>query len=107
MLGEDTYEPLPVMMGRPSVCQHCLYSLPKQDRHSITRKVKAGKIPEVTKTFKQAIERWHDDPPHPRYFRDRLPQEYLQAGEQIDGRTDQQVVDGHEDRDLLLASASA
>jgi len=106
MLGEDTYEPLPVMMGRPSVCQHCLYSLSKQDRHSITRKVKAGKIPEVTKTFEQAIERWRDDPPHPRYFRERLPQEYLQVGELTDERSDRQVVDGRKDGDSLLASVS-
>ena len=104
MLGEDTYEPLPVMLGRPSVCQHCLYSLPKAERHKITNKVKAGKIPEITKTFKQAIERWHDDPPHPRYFWERLPKEYLQPGEHINERSSRQAVDGHEDGDPLLAS---
>ena len=95
MLGEDTYEPLPVMMGRPSVCQHCLYSLSKQERHLVTRKVHAGKIPDVTKTFKEAIERWHDDPPHPHYFWDRLPKEYLQPGEQVNERCGRQVADGH------------
>ena len=77
MLGEDTYEPLPVMMGRPSVCQHCLYSLPTKQRHKITIQVKEGKIPEITKTFKRAIERWKDDPPRPRRFWERLPVEYL------------------------------
>ena len=49
MLGDDTYEPLPVMMGRPSVCQHCLYSLPKRQRHSITRQVHAGKVQLLTR----------------------------------------------------------
>ena len=95
MLGEDTYEPLPVMMGRPSVCQHCLYSLPKRDRHMVTNKVRAGKIPDVTKTFKRAIERWQDDPPHPRYFRERLPKEFLQPGEFTNERSNRQVVDGY------------
>lgn len=77
MFGEDCYEPLPVLMGRPSVCQHCLFSLPKRDRHRITRMVKAGKIPEITKSFQRAVERWHDDPPSPRKFLERLPEEYL------------------------------
>jgi len=77
MLGDDCYEPLPVLMGRPSVCQHCLYSLPKAQRHSITRQVHAGKIPEITKTFKQAIERWHDSPPRPRRFWERLPEKFV------------------------------
>ena len=77
MLGDDCYEPLPVMMGRPSVCQHCLFSLPKKLRQVITKKVHAKQIPDVTKTFKTAIERWHDDPPKPRRFFERLPKEYL------------------------------
>jgi hypothetical protein len=77
MLGDDCYEPLPVMMGRPSVCQHCLFSLDKWQRNRITKKVHAKKIPEVTKTFKRAIERWHDDPPKPKRFFERLPKEYL------------------------------
>lgn len=106
MLGEDTYEPLPVMMGRPSVCQHCLYSLPKRERHLITRKVQAGILPAITKTFKLAIERWHDDPPHPRYFWERLPKEYLQPGEPTNERFSRQVADGHKGRDSLLASVS-
>lgn len=77
MFGEDCYEPLPVLMGRPSVCQHCMYSLAKKDRHRITLMVKAGKIPEITKSYKQAIERWHDDPPTPRKFLERLSSELL------------------------------
>jgi len=104
MLGEDTYEPLPVMMGRPSVCQHCLYSLSKAERHSVTRKVKAGKIPGITKTFRQAIERWQDNPPHPRYFWERLPKEYLQEGEPTNERCSRQDTDCYEDRGSLLAS---
>jgi len=83
MLGVDCYEPLPVLMGRPSVCQHCLYSLPSRERDQIRKKVNAGVIPEVTKTFKEAIERWHDDPPKPRRFLERLPKEYL-PGEKAD-----------------------
>jgi len=106
MLDEDTYEPLPVMMGRPSVCQHCLYSLTKRERHVITRKVKAGKIPETTKTFQEAIERWQDDPPHPRYFWERLPKEFLQPGEQTNERSSRRVVNGHEDGDPSLALVS-
>lgn len=96
MLGEDCYEPLPVMMGRPSVCQHCLYSLPKRQRHAITHRVKAGKIPEITKTFERAIERWHDDPPKPRRFWDRLPEEYV-PGESADENTRErsECVAGH------------
>jgi len=105
MLGEDTYEPLPVMMGRPSVCQHCLYSLPKKERHAITIKVKDGKIPDVTKTFHRAIERWHDDPPSPRRFWDRLPKEYLLPGEhESDEHRSEQPVDRREDGSSLLAA---
>jgi len=104
MLGEDTYEPLPVMMGRPSVCQHCLYSLSKKERHAITYRVKAGDIPDVTKTFERAIERWHDDPPHPRRFWDRLPTEYLLPGEHDDHEDRSETTfDHHENGSTLLA----
>jgi len=51
--------------------------LAKKDRHRITLMVKAGKIPEITKSYKQAIERWRDDPPIPRKFLERLPSGYL------------------------------
>lgn len=85
MLGDDCYEPLPVMMGRPSVCQHCLFSLPRVQRHAIARKVNEGKIPDVTPTFERAIERWRDDPPSPRTFWERLPKE-LTPGENGNGR---------------------
>jgi hypothetical protein len=86
MLGDDCYEPLPVMLGRPSVCQHCLFSLSKRDRHVVTRKVNEGKIPETTKTFKEAIQRWKDDPPKPKRFLERLPKELLPGGTEDERR---------------------
>jgi hypothetical protein len=77
LLGVDCYEPYPVLIGSPSICQHCLFSLGDRGRLRIFEKIKEGKIPEPSKTYREGIEQWLDDPPRPETFFERLPKEVL------------------------------
>jgi hypothetical protein len=75
MFGRDTFSTKPVLLADEDMCRHCLVSLPTRQRNAIIKGVHAGRIPPVTKTYEQGIERWKDEPPKFKRFFERVKDE--------------------------------
>ena len=72
LLGIDPYQPRPILMGQPEMCQHCHHSQPPKMQRKLTDMAIAGKIEYPTKTYREGLERWRDEPVQFRTFRERL-----------------------------------
>ncbi len=60
ILGIDPYHPMPVSLGQPEICCHCIHSLSKRKREEIWDAADAGEIKFPTKTFQKGLNRhWY------------------------------------------------
>jgi hypothetical protein len=62
LLRIDPYHDKPVWFTQKSICEHCIFTLQKWEQRRVWRLVASGKIPSVTKTYKDALERDGEEP---------------------------------------------
>ena len=72
VVGVDSYSADPVFLGHPDICRHCMYGLRPVRRARLERRVADGSVPEVTKTFREGIDRWKASPFPIKRFVERL-----------------------------------
>lgn len=72
ILKIDPYQSRPILMGLPSMCEHCLWSLSKVDRLRLSEDVKNGRLEYPTKTFREGVERHKEEPIKYKKFQERI-----------------------------------
>ena len=80
ILRIDPYQPRPVLLGYPSMCQHCIFTLPTNQRTKLWQAVKDGKIEHPTKTYREGLERALEEPVKFKRFQER----YIEAHKEED-----------------------
>jgi hypothetical protein len=62
LLRIDPYDAQPIMRGKREICQHCICSLPRKKQWWIWGESGAGRMDQITKTFREGVERYQEEP---------------------------------------------
>ncbi len=81
LLGIDSYQPRPVLLGIPSMCQHCIFTIAsRRKRSQLWEGAMNGKIEYPTKTYKEGLKRALEEPIKFKKFQER----YIKANKEED-----------------------
>lgn len=62
LLRIDPYSRDPVLNGREDICRHCICSLPRKEQWRVWAEAGIGQVEEITRTYRDGIERYKSDP---------------------------------------------
>lgn len=68
LFGIDPYSNRPVLTQNKTICQHCLYSLPRWTLRAVKHSIEVKDIVHPTPTYRALLKQWRDDNVvYPRY----------------------------------------
>ncbi len=79
LLGIDAYEPRPVLLGIPSMCQHCIFTVPRKKQVELWQAVRDKKIEYPTKTYKEGLKRALEEPIKFKKFQERFVEAHKES----------------------------